>query len=35
MEEGVSLAVSVEPAGGSQQDGPSGPIAAVGKLQPL
>lgn len=35
MEEGASLAVSVEPAGGSQQDGPSGPIAATGKLQRL
>jgi anti-sigma-K factor RskA len=35
MHEGVSLAVSVEPMGGSRQDGPSGPIAAVGKLQRL
>lgn len=35
MAEGVSLAVSVEPVGGSKQDGPSGPIAAVGKLQRL
>lgn len=33
--EGVSLAVSVEPLGGSKQDGPSGPVAAVGKLAPL
>jgi anti-sigma-K factor RskA len=32
MEEGASLAVSVEPLGGSKQDRPSGPIAAVGKL---
>ena len=30
--EGVSLAVSVEPRGGSRQAGPSGPVAAVGKL---
>ena len=33
--EGVSLAVSVEPRGGSQQAGPSGPLAAVGKLARL
>lgn len=32
VEEGASLAVSVEPAGGSKQEGPSGPIAAAGKL---
>jgi len=32
MEEGASLAVSVEPLGGSKQPAPSGPIAAVGKL---
>lgn len=30
--EGASLAVSVEPPGGSAQDGPSGPVAAAGKL---
>ncbi|MDP3855591.1 anti-sigma factor domain-containing protein [Phenylobacterium sp.] len=30
--EGAQLAVSVEPVGGSQQDGPSGPVAAIGKL---
>jgi len=30
--EGAALAVSVEPVGGSTQDGPSGPVAAVGKL---
>jgi anti-sigma-K factor RskA len=35
MQEGVSLAVSVEPMGGSRQDGPSGPIAAIGKLHRL
>ncbi|MBB3892224.1 anti-sigma-K factor RskA [Phenylobacterium haematophilum] len=33
--EGVSLAVSVEPRGGSHQDRPSGPVAAVGKLARL
>jgi anti-sigma-K factor RskA len=33
LEEGVTLAVSVEPPGGSPKaDGPSGPIAASGKL---
>lgn len=32
VEEGSSLAVTVEPVGGSRQDGPSGPIAAIGKL---
>lgn len=32
IEEGASLAVSVEPVGGSREDGPSGPIAAEGKL---
>jgi anti-sigma-K factor RskA len=32
VEEGSALAVSVEPVGGSKQDGPSGPIAAIGKL---
>lgn len=32
MEEGASLAVSVEPLGGSAQPAPSGPIAAVGRL---
>lgn len=30
--EGASMAVSVEPMGGSKQDGPSGPVAAAGKL---
>lgn len=30
--EGAELAVSVEPVGGSKADGPSGPVAAVGKL---
>ncbi len=30
--EGAELAVSVEPLGGSKSDGPSGPVAAVGKL---
>ena len=30
--EGASMAVTVEPAGGSLLDGPSGPVAAVGKL---
>lgn len=30
--EGASIAVSVEPPGGSTQDGPSGPVAAIGKL---
>ncbi|MBP6546406.1 MAG: anti-sigma factor [Phenylobacterium sp.] len=30
--EGAAIAVSVEPLGGSQQDGPSGPVAAIGKL---
>lgn len=33
--EGASVAVSVEPLGGSKQDGPSGPLAAVGKLSRL
>ncbi|CAN7462663.1 anti-sigma factor [Phenylobacterium sp. LjRoot164] len=33
--EGVSLAVTVEPRGGSHQAGPSGPVAAVGKLARL
>ena len=33
--EGVSLAVSVEPRGGSRQARPSGPMAAVGKLARL
>lgn len=32
MGEGVELAVTVEPVGGSKQDGPSGPMAASGKL---
>lgn len=32
MEEGAALAVSVEPRGGSRQDRPSGPIAAIGRL---
>lgn len=31
-QEGAAIAVSVEPLGGSQQDGPSGPVAAIGKL---
>ena len=30
--EGASIAVSVEPPGGSKEDGPSGPVAAIGKL---
>ena len=30
--EGATMAVTVEPAGGSTVDGPSGPVAAVGKL---
>ena len=30
--EGAAIAVSVEPQGGSQQDGPSGPVAAIGQL---
>ncbi|MBC7166137.1 anti-sigma factor domain-containing protein [Phenylobacterium sp.] len=30
--EGAELAVSVEPPGGSTQQGPSGPVAAVGEL---
>jgi anti-sigma-K factor RskA len=30
--EGAALAVSVEPPGGSTQEGPSGPVAAIGKL---
>lgn len=30
--EGAELAVSVEPPGGSQQPGPSGPVAAIGEL---
>lgn len=33
--EGVSLAVSVEPLGGSRSGVPSGPVAAVGKLARL
>jgi len=33
--EGASLAVTVEPRGGSKLDGPSGPMAAVGKLARL
>ncbi|WP_091741049.1 anti-sigma factor [Phenylobacterium immobile] len=32
MTAGSAIAVSVEPLGGSKQEGPSGPIAAVGKL---
>lgn len=32
VEEGSALAVTVEPVGGSKQAGPSGPVAAVGKL---
>ena len=32
VEEGAALAVSVEPMGGSRQAGPSGPIAAIGRL---
>lgn len=31
-QEGAAIAVSVEPLGGSQQDRPSGPVAAIGKL---
>ena len=30
--EGAALAVSVEPPGGSKQEGPSGPVAAIGRL---
>ena len=30
--EGASIAVSVEPLGGSKENGPSGPVAAIGKL---
>lgn len=30
--EGAALAVSVEPPGGSKQVGPSGPVAAIGRL---
>ncbi|MDP3746824.1 MAG: anti-sigma factor [Phenylobacterium sp.] len=30
--EGAALAVSVEPMGGSKSQGPSGPVAAIGKL---
>lgn len=33
--EGAQLAVSVEPPGGSTGEGPSGPVAAVGKLSRL
>lgn len=33
--EGASLAVSVEPRGGSKLDVPSGPVAAIGKLARL
>jgi anti-sigma-K factor RskA len=32
ISEGAALAVSVEPPGGSPKDGPSGPLAASGKL---
>jgi len=32
---GSALAVSVEPPGGSPGEGPTGPIAAVGKLSPI
>jgi anti-sigma-K factor RskA len=32
MQAGSAIAVSVEPMGGSKLEGPSGPIAAVGKL---
>ncbi|MET0273174.1 MAG: anti-sigma factor [Phenylobacterium sp.] len=32
VSEGAQLAVSVEPPGGSKAEGPSGPIAAIGKL---
>ncbi|HPA38246.1 MAG TPA: anti-sigma factor, partial [Phenylobacterium sp.] len=31
-QEGASIAVSVEQPGGSKQAGPTGPVAAVGKL---
>jgi anti-sigma-K factor RskA len=31
-QEGASIAVSVEPLGGSKENGPSGPVAAIGKL---
>jgi anti-sigma-K factor RskA len=32
---GAKLAVSVEPPGGSTQDGPSGPVAAIGELSKI
>jgi len=35
VSEGASLAVSVEPPGGSTQEGPSGPVAAVGQLSKI
>jgi len=35
VSEGASLAVSVEPPGGSTQDGPSGPVAAAGQLSKI
>ena len=33
--EGAALAISVEPPGGSAQAGPSGPVAAMGKLSKI
>ena len=33
--EGASLAVSIEPRGGSKSAGPSGPVAAIGRLARL
>lgn len=35
VSEGAALAVSVEPPGGSTKDGPSGPLAAMGKLSKI
>ncbi|MEO1162117.1 MAG: anti-sigma factor, partial [Pseudomonadota bacterium] len=33
--DGITLAVSLEPAGGSPTGTPTGPVIATGKLQPL
>lgn len=35
MGDGITLAVSMEPAGGSPTGAPTGPVVASGKLQPL